>query len=236
MNKTIKLTSLLLFISIINISCSQVITNRFNLGKAYNLYEKGKNEDDDKALLEITKTYNDIINQKIYAQERLASVYRTLGERSLVKEQYGYAAKYFSEALKIIPNSPYLRYGLGISYVNLAESSDDNTQREDFIDKAEKNIKFAISKDAKNPNYYAALASLKNSQEKKYEEALELINKSVELAPNNTDYLFILANIQYNLGNDDKAIEAYRKIANTTKENYVKKRALENIDQIISLK
>ena len=46
------------FLSII--SCStQVFSNRFNLNKAYNLYEKGKNEDDDKALLEVTSIYNE---------------------------------------------------------------------------------------------------------------------------------------------------------------------------------
>ena len=70
------------------ISCNmQIFSNRFNLNRAYNLYEKGKNEDDDQALLEITSIYNDIINQKIYAQDRLASVYRVLGERSLAKQQ-----------------------------------------------------------------------------------------------------------------------------------------------------
>ena len=42
-------------------SCSQVFKNRFNLNRAYNLYEKGKNADDDKALLDVTDTYNDII-------------------------------------------------------------------------------------------------------------------------------------------------------------------------------
>ena len=52
----------LCFLSLI--SCNtQVFSNRFNLNRAYNLYEKGKNEDDDKALLEITSIYNDIINQ-----------------------------------------------------------------------------------------------------------------------------------------------------------------------------
>ena len=56
-------TLIICFLSII--SCDkQVFFNRFNLNRAYSLYEKGKNADDDKALLEITSTYNDIINQK----------------------------------------------------------------------------------------------------------------------------------------------------------------------------
>ena len=107
--------------------------------------EDDKNEDDDKALLDVTDTYNDIINQKIYAQDRLGAVYRVLAERSLAKKQYAYSAKYFTEALKILPNSPYLRYGLGLSYANLAESADTETQKTNFLARAESNIQFAIN-------------------------------------------------------------------------------------------
>lgn len=231
--KKIFILFFLTIITTITISCGQVITNKFRLDKAFTLYEKGKNEDDDKALLDVTKTYNDIINQKIYAQDRQAAVYRALGERSLAKSQYAYSAKYFTEALKILPNSPYLRYGLGLSYANLSESADTDEQKKNFIERAEKNIEFAISKDEKNPNYYAALASLRAFQQQRYDEALELILKSVEISPNNTDYLFILAKIQYSMGNDQKAIETYRIIANSAKTEAIKRAALQNADRII---
>ncbi|MEI0747565.1 tetratricopeptide repeat protein [Brachyspira pulli] len=226
---------LLLIICLVSIvSCDkQVFTNRFKLNKAYSLYEKGKNADDDKALLDITSTYNDIINQKIYAQDRLAAVYRTLAERSLVKEQYGYSAKYFSEALKILPNSPYLRYGLGISYANLSESADTADKKTNFLQRAESNITFAINKDPNNANYYAALASLKGIQQQDYEAGFENIKKAVEMNPNNVDYLFILARIQYGRGNYDEAIAAYRKISTIATENNIKQTALNNINQII---
>ncbi|WP_295155842.1 tetratricopeptide repeat protein [uncultured Brachyspira sp.] len=216
------------------LSCDkQVFTNRFNLNKAYNLYEKGKNEDDDKALLEITSTYNSIINQKIYAQDRLAAVYRVLAERSLAKQQYAYSAKYFTEALKILPNSPYLRYGLGISYMNLSESADTYEQKTNFIKRAENNIVFAISKDSNNANYYAALASLKGVHQDNYEEAFENIKKAVEINPNNADYLFLLARIQYSRRNYNEAVAAYRKILNMPVENNLKQTVLNNINQII---
>ena len=60
MKKIFKI-SLLIFSCFFLMSCSQVFKNRFNLNRAYNLYEKGKNADDDKALLDVTDTYNDII-------------------------------------------------------------------------------------------------------------------------------------------------------------------------------
>mgnify|MGYP004597603519 FL=1 len=226
------MTIIILLISLI--SCNQVFKNRYNLNKAYSLYEKGKNKDDDEALLEITGTYNDIINQKIYAQDRLAAVYRTLGERSLAKSQYGYSAKYFSEALKVLPNSPYLRYGLGISYSYLAESADTEEKKNDFIKRAENNINFAISKDANNPNYYAALSSLKGIKQNYYEEALELINKAISLSPDNIDYLFLLARLQYSVGNRDRAVEVYRRIINLSDSSAIKQKALNNINQILN--
>lgn len=233
MKKIFKI-SLLVFSCFFLMSCNQVFKNRFNLNRAYNLYEKGKNADDDKALLDVTDTYNDIINQKIYAQDRLGAVYRVLAERSLAKKQYAYSAKYFTEALKILPNSPYLRYGLGLSYANLAESADNEAQKTNFLARAESNIQFAINKDPNNPNYYAALSSLRGIQQNYYEEALGLINKSLETDPNNIDYLFILARIQYSLGNGKESIEAYRKIVNLAKENNIKQTALNNINQIIN--
>ena len=222
MKEILKITAIIILL-ISFISCNQVFKNRYNLNKAYSLYEKGKNKDDDEALLEITGTYNDIINQKIYAQDRLAAVYRTLGERSLAKSQYGYSAKYFSEALKVLPNSPYL-----------AESADTEEKKNDFIKRAENNINFAISKDANNPNYYAALSSLKGIKQNYYEEALELINKAISLSPDNIDYLFLLARLQYSVGNRDRAVEVYRRIINLSDSSAIKQKALNNINQILN--
>ena len=133
----------------------------------------------------------------------------------------------------MLPNSPYLRYGLGISYANLAESADTYEKKTNFLQRAENNITFAINKDPNNPNYYAALASLKGIQQQDYEAAFENIKKAVEINQNNVDYLFILARIQYNRKNYDEAVAAYRKILDIATENNIKQTALNNINQII---
>ncbi len=83
--------------SLITFSCTQVQKNKMELDKAYDLSVDAQSE---KELLEALKIYDSIINQKIYAQERMGVVYRLLGDRSLANEQYGYAAKYFTEAFK----------------------------------------------------------------------------------------------------------------------------------------
>lgn len=226
------LFSIFLLISFL-VSCSKGFKNKQQLNNAYSLYEKGKNKDDDEALLEAAKIYQEVINQKVYSQERLAAIYRTLAERSLAKSQFGYAAKYFSEALKILPNSPYLRYGLGLSYANLSESADNDAQKKDFLSKAENNIRFAISKDSNNPNYHAALASLLGVHQNKYQEALSSIDTALRIKNDNVDFLFILARIQYGLGNYQKSIEAYRRIVSLSDEPRVREQANANIQSLI---
>lgn len=226
---------LIFFLISFLISCSEGLKNKQQLSKAYSLYEKGKNKDDDTALLEAGKIYQKLINQKIYSQERLAAVYRTLAERSLAKNQFGYSAKYFSEALKILPNSPYLRYGLGLSYANLSESADTAAQKKDFLDKAENNIRFAISKDNNNQNYHAALASLLGIHQNKYQEALKSIDTALKIQNDNVDFLFILARIQFGLGNYQKSIEAYRRIVSLSNEPRVREQANANIQSLIGM-
>jgi len=216
MKKTITLTIILLM-SLIITSCDALDTfNRRNKrDKIFNLYQKGKNEDDDAALIQAGKEYQEIINEKIYAQDRLAAVYRTLAERSLAKSHYLYSAKYFTEALKILPNSPYLRYGLGISYMYLIESADTDARKNDLSERALNNLRFSFNKDNNNPNYNAALASLLGVHKDMYDEASRYIENALRIRPSNTDYLFVGARIYYSLGNIERSIELYRNIVNS---------------------
>lgn len=233
----------IIYLTIISISifaCSNAEFTRYRndakLAEIHELYQKGKNEEDDKALIEAGKEYSAIINQKIYAQDRQAAVYRTLGERSLAKSQFGYATKYFSEALKILPSSPYLRYGLGISYMNLSESADTTEKKKEFIEKAENNIRFSTEKSERNPNYHAALASILGIHQDRYEEALASIETALRLRPDNVDYLFVAARIYYSLGDNEKAIAAYSKIVDISDAGAIKKQAEANMRRLIGNK
>lgn len=224
---------ILILFSVFSLSCGRGFKNKQELNKAYSLYEKGKNEDDDKALQDAGKKYQEIINQKIYAQDRLASVYRALAERSLAKTQYGYAAQYFAEGLKILPNSAYLRYGLGISYANLIESSDTEEKKKDFIERAYNNIKFAVEKDPENANYNAAYASILTAHLNRPKEALPHIEKALSVYGNNIDYLFVLARVQYEIGENEASANTYRNIIALSGDERVRKQAEDNIKRLI---
>lgn len=215
MKRTITLTIILLMSLIINSCAIDTFKRRNRRDRIFTLYEKGKNEDDDKALIQAGQEYQEVINEKIHAQDRLAAVYRTLAERSLAKSQYVYSAKYFTEALKILPSSPYLRYGLGISYMYLTESADTDAQKNELFERALNNLRFSLDKDKDNPNYNAALASLLGIHRDEYDEASTYIENALRINPSNTDYLFVGARIYYSLGNTERSIELYRNIVNS---------------------
>ena len=236
MNKTITLTIILLMSLIMNSCAIDTFKRRNKRDKIFTLYEKGKNEDDDAALIQAGKEYQEIINEKIHAQDRLAAVYRTLAERSLAKAQYAYSAKYFTEALKILPNSPYLRYRLGISYMNLTESADTEKQKDEFFERALNNLRFSFNKDNANPNYNAALASLLGIHKDQYEEASKYIENALRINGNNTDYLFVGARIYYSLGDFERSIELYRNIVNSESATSKEKQTAEANMRTLSAK
>ncbi len=225
----------IVFIStLITLSCTQVQKNKIALDKAYDLSVDAQTEEQ---LLQALKIYDSIINQKIYAQERMAVVYRLLGDRSLANEQYGYAAKYFTEALKITPNSVALHYWLGISYGNLYESATDINQKANFLQNAESNLRYAVQKDGENPNYYAALATVIGVYKGEYKEALGYILEALNSEPNNIEYLFILARIQYQLEDYNASINTYQIITDLSPDSYsTRENAQNNIKQILQIR
>ena len=227
--KTIKIFALIIFMA----SCTQHQKNKMNLDKAYDLSVEAETEEQ---LQEALKIYGGIIEQKIYAQKRMAVVYHLLADRSLAMEQYGYAAKYFTEALKITPTKTSLHYGLGISYANLYESSTDENQKKNFLAKAESSLKYSIEKDSENPNYYAALATVVGIYKGDYNEAMKYITKALSYNANNVEFLFILARLQYQLENYNDSINTYNLIIKLSPDSYnTRQNAENNIKQIMQL-
>lgn len=231
MKKKILIISILAFFVV---SCTQHQKNKMEMNKAYDLSVDAETEED---LQEALKIYGGIIDQKIYAQKRMGFVYRLLGDRSLAMEQYGYAAKYFTEALKITPTNPSLHYGLGISYANLYESSTDDDQRKGFLKKSENSLKYALEKDSENPNYYAALATVVGIYKGNYDEAMKYITRALNYGANNIEYLFILARLQYQLESYNDSINTYNLIVDLSPDSYsTRQNAENNIKQIMQIR
>lgn len=231
--KYITLTTLL-FITLLFTSCSEYSKNQRTLNKAFDLYT---NAEDNKDLEEAARMYSSVINQKIYASERLAVVYRILGDRSLQSEQFGFAAKYYTEALKITPAKTSVHYGLGLAYANLYETSADANQKREFLVRAEEEIRYAVSKDAENPNYHATLATILGVYKGDTKAALDEISLALRYNPDNIEYIFLLARLEYDASDFEKSIRAYRRIIELSGDSYnTRKTAEENIAKINSMR
>ncbi len=211
-------------------SCTQYQKNQIELNKAYELSDNNNSEKD---LQEALRIYRGVIDQQVYAQKRMSSVYKLLGDRSFAMEQFAYAVKYYSEALKITPTNINLHYQLGLSYANLYESTTDTEQRAIFLDNAEKEVFYAVDKDGENPKYLATLASIIGIYKNDPAQAMAYITKSLGFDATNIQYLFLLARLQYQLENYDASIDTYNKIIALSADSYnTRKNAEDNIRQI----
>ncbi len=211
-------------------SCTQYQKNQLELNKAYELSDHNNSEED---LREALKIYSSIIDQQVYAQKRMSYVYTILGDRSFANEQYAYAAKYYSEALKITPTNVNIHYRLGLSYANLYESTMDNEQRSKFLDNAEKEVVYALSKHEDNQRYLATLATIIGIYKDDPAKGLEYITKALSIDATNIEYLFILARLQYQLENYNASIDTYNRIIALSPDSYsTRQNAENNIRQI----
>ncbi len=211
-------------------SCTQYQKNQIELNKAYELSDNDNSEED---LRQALKIYSSVIDQQVYAQKRMSSVYRILGDRSFAMEQYGYAAKYYSEALKITPTNIEIHYQLGLTYANLYESTTDSEQRAKFLESAEKEVAYSLSKYDDNPKYLATFSTIVGIYKDEPERALTYITKALSIEPTNIQYLFILARLQYQLENYSASINTYERIITLSPDSYnTRQHAEANIKQI----
>ncbi len=198
-------------------SCTRYQKNQMELNKAYELSDNNNSEEDLKKALQI---YRSVIDQQVYAQKRIGSVYRLLADRSFAMEQYGYAAKYYLEALKITPTNINLHYQLGLTYANLYESTTDVEQRAKFLENAEREIAYAVNKDEENSRYLATFATVIGIYKNQPAEAITYITKALGFNATNVEYLFILARLQYQLENYSDSIDTYNRIIALSADSY----------------
>lgn len=228
--KNITIIIFAIIFTILLTSCTQYQKNQMELNKAYELSD---NDNSDEDLRKALKIYGSIIDQQVYAQKRMSSVYTLLGDRSFAMEQYSYAANYYSEALKITPTNIAIHYKLGLSYANLYESTMDNEQRARFLENAEKEVAYALSKMDDNPRYLATYATIIGIHKNEPSDALRYITKALSIDATNIEYLFVLARLQYQLENYLASIDTYERIIALSKDSYNTRQYAEaNIRQI----
>ncbi len=158
-----------------------------------------KNENFDLA----EKKYIEIVRldpKHIEAYRGLAQVYVQLGQTKEAEETYKFLHH-------LVPNDDQV-------LVNLAELAEQNNQIAQAISYYEKSL---LLNDSSAPRFAKLCALLQN--EKQYPAALEAMEQSVELEPQNPKYLDNLIELAIIVGNKERAEEVYQKLRLVNPDN-----------------
>ncbi|MGP1414395.1 MAG: tetratricopeptide repeat protein [Treponema sp.] len=182
------------------------------------------------------KKYLRRIDDIIVASERVGTWYKLLGIRYLDKKMYKKAFECFQKAIDFYPDNQNLYYKVGVCAAFMAKNSldfegDDLEQR--YYKIAIKAYKRAIELD---PNYSKAIYAL--SVLYVFEigtpnEAIPLLEKYIDGKMKPLDELFLLGRAYFMVGENDKAIAAFKRIVDISGNEAQRKQAKENIDIIL---
>jgi tetratricopeptide (TPR) repeat protein len=137
---------------------------------------------------------------RVANQQEQVRLYLVEGELLRKAEKYREALDFFSEKLEAHPNDTALRYARAL----VAEKLDELTL-------AEEDLRAIIKREPSNAQALNALGYTLADRTERYEEALSLIERALEVEPRDAAIIDSLGWVQYRLGNFEKAVEHLRR-------------------------
>jgi len=128
--------------------------------------------------------------------QELGEIYRHLGQPDKAKQAY-------EKALALNPEDNQSHAGLAML---LREEGEDEAANERFQREIDR-CRTLIAREPQNPAHYATLASFYLHREVQLQEGLAMAQKAIQLAPGDSRYIAIAAELHAKLGNIQKAIE-----------------------------
>ena len=188
-----------------------------------------RNEKEIKRLKAGIDKYKKIVDKKVKASEQLGIYYKMLAVRYLNSKMYTLALKNLKMALKYYPENPILFYLTAVCYARSAKAIlDDEAKRKSMLNLAVKYYKRAISLNAKYRDALFGLAVLYVFELNKPQLAVPLLEKLLSTQKSDTEAMFLLARVYYQLGDDKKAVKVYDRIIKVTKSKRQREEALKN--------
>lgn len=202
-------------------------------------YEEGvSNPTTEAELNEAINKYLKRIDDIVIASERVGTWYKMLGTRYLDKKMYKNALECFQKAIEFYPENQNLYYKVGVISSLMAkgaldfEMSGKDMQRK-YYDLSIKAYNRAIELDPSYSKAIYALSVLYIFELALPERAVPLLEKEIEGKMKPLDELFLLARSYAMMNNNEKAIEAYRRIIEISGSSEQRKKAQENIDILL---
>jgi tetratricopeptide (TPR) repeat protein len=175
-----------------------------------------------------------VVEEKINAADRAASLHKLLAEEYSKLEMYGLALEEYEEVLQYEPSNFVVLYSAGVSASQYGLSRPNPGEIREYLERAARYHQRAIEI---NPGYrepYLALGILYYHELDRIEDAKDLLSRGVELFPNeNSRMLFVLAQIAVTENRLEDAIDIYDRIANSSRNAEEKNAAIANREELL---
>jgi cytochrome c-type biogenesis protein CcmH/NrfG len=117
------------------------------------------------------------------------------------------------QARAIYPENAVLFYYSAVCAAHLSQAQTEAARRAEWLERSERLYRRAIALDPDYPGALYGLAVLYVFELDRVAEAAGLLERLLEKQKNNTDALFLLANVYYRLRRPDRALELYDRLA-----------------------
>ncbi|MBU0568499.1 tetratricopeptide repeat protein [bacterium] len=150
------------------------------------------------------KKYEKVIQEKIEAYDKLALVYRKLGNELLERGFFNEAADYYQKAIHLLPNEPELHRSLAVCQANRGKTD------EKFYDEAITEYQKAINLNPDSAESYYGLGVIYYFEKDEKQKAISSLEKAVRLNPKYIDAHLALGQFYYETGKTQIAIDKYK--------------------------
>lgn len=178
------------------------------------------------------KKYRKEAERTVRASEQLGIYYKMLAVKYMYEKMYGEAAASLKKALAIYPENPILFYLTGVCYGYLSRAQVEESERDSYILKAEKYYKHALNIDPAYSDALYGLSILYTFELNKPEKALPLLKRLLKKEKENTDAMFVLARVYYDLSQYERAVEIYNRIIKSSTSKIRKNKALVDKEKV----
>lgn len=166
------------------------------------------------------------------ALNQSASANKLLANELIQQGLYGPALEALQRAMVLQSENPSVYYLAAIAAARTAPAHQIDGRRDEFLQLAEAMYRSALRMDQNHRDALYGLGVLLAFEMDRPVEALEPVQRLVELETGNMQPRFLKANILVRLGRDREAIEVYEDIAQRARSNAQRDRALANRDEL----
>ncbi|MDA3901605.1 MAG: tetratricopeptide repeat protein [Spirochaetes bacterium] len=168
----------------------------------------GEQTEDLKELMQKAKGFEDQIEEKIEAGDRLANVYEALAAVYLVRKNWQLSIQFFEKTIALGNGEHEVHRRLGVAYANRAR---ELGQQNDY-DKALYHYNLAIEKKPDNYDALYGSALILFFEKNEHEKAFDRIQTIVEKKPDYYEARFAYGRMLYESGNRNSALTVYQSL------------------------